>query len=247
MNLWPTRSQWQSWSLPSKLTAVGTLIGVISLGLYGIEKAFNLKDILLHRDRAKTESSRPQVSPTQKATPQTDKSETKTRVSKSQTLDEYFKTDFSNYLAVNRKVGIRVFTVGPAQENQHDYEIEFRLHCDFESRTKFLSFYLPSSTFPNGKYISKVVAEQAHEITSELIKGMIVEGSRYNDRMTAINDLKFTGRVYIYHDAYLSANEIDELRNFYKQRSLDPVFRGSNYLIKRSFYENRNSSSTDIN
>ena len=46
MSLWPSRQQWQRWSLPSKLTFIGTLLAVISLGLYGIEKAFQLKDLI---------------------------------------------------------------------------------------------------------------------------------------------------------------------------------------------------------
>ena len=39
MRLWPTKKQWLSWSLPSKLTALGTLITIISLGLYLLDKA----------------------------------------------------------------------------------------------------------------------------------------------------------------------------------------------------------------
>lgn len=31
MRLWPTRRQWRSWSLPSKLTAIGTLMGIIGI------------------------------------------------------------------------------------------------------------------------------------------------------------------------------------------------------------------------
>ena len=46
MSLWPSKQQWQKWSLPSKLTAIGALLGVISLGLYGLEKAFQLKDLI---------------------------------------------------------------------------------------------------------------------------------------------------------------------------------------------------------
>lgn len=29
--MWPTRKQWNSWSLPSRLTAVSTLVGILSL------------------------------------------------------------------------------------------------------------------------------------------------------------------------------------------------------------------------
>jgi len=33
MRLWPSRQQWKSWSLPSKLTAIGVLIGLVGLVL----------------------------------------------------------------------------------------------------------------------------------------------------------------------------------------------------------------------
>jgi hypothetical protein len=37
----PSRNQWVRWSLPSKLTAVGTLIGAVSLALYLVEKGIS--------------------------------------------------------------------------------------------------------------------------------------------------------------------------------------------------------------
>jgi hypothetical protein len=33
--MWPSKAQWDRWSLPSKLTAIGTLVGIISL-LFGL-------------------------------------------------------------------------------------------------------------------------------------------------------------------------------------------------------------------
>lgn len=38
--MWPTRKQWQSWSLPSKLTAIGVLLGVISIILFVLAPLF---------------------------------------------------------------------------------------------------------------------------------------------------------------------------------------------------------------
>jgi hypothetical protein len=38
----PSRSQWRQWSVPSRLTAIGTLVGVLSLGLYLAEKGFGI-------------------------------------------------------------------------------------------------------------------------------------------------------------------------------------------------------------
>lgn len=42
MRLWPTRNQWNGWSLPSKLTALGALLALISLLLYLTEKAIDV-------------------------------------------------------------------------------------------------------------------------------------------------------------------------------------------------------------
>jgi hypothetical protein len=46
VSLWPSKQQWQKWSLPSKLTLIGALFGLISLSLYGLDKAFQLKDLI---------------------------------------------------------------------------------------------------------------------------------------------------------------------------------------------------------
>jgi hypothetical protein len=176
----------------------------------------------MHATSEETDTSKKEI------LPENEEPQKKDDKKKFQTLHEYFKTDFSNYLAANRKVGIRIFPDVSKPEEKQNYELEFRLHCDFESLTKFISAYLPSSTFPNASPISKVVAEQINEISKLLSKGVIVAGS---------HDLKFTGRVYIYHDTYLSDDEKDELRLFYKQKNLDPRFQGSNYLAKMFPYK----------
>ncbi|HHX8370625.1 TPA: hypothetical protein ACVOYU_004707 [Vibrio alginolyticus] len=38
----PSKKQWKAWSLPSKLTAIGTLAGVLSLCFYLFEKGYSL-------------------------------------------------------------------------------------------------------------------------------------------------------------------------------------------------------------
>jgi hypothetical protein len=44
MRLWPTVAQWKAWTLPSKYTIIGTLIGAISLGFYVIDRSFQLTE-----------------------------------------------------------------------------------------------------------------------------------------------------------------------------------------------------------
>jgi len=39
-NLFPTKRQWKAWSLPSKLTVIGTFVGLLSFTFYLIEKSY---------------------------------------------------------------------------------------------------------------------------------------------------------------------------------------------------------------
>jgi hypothetical protein len=59
--------------------------------------------------------------------------------SKPKSLYEYFASEFSKYLSVNQKIGITVSASTSATSKEEDYELDFRLHCDFESLTKFIS------------------------------------------------------------------------------------------------------------
>jgi len=43
-SLIPSKRQWKTWSLPSKLTALGALVGIISISLYLIEKGVGIFD-----------------------------------------------------------------------------------------------------------------------------------------------------------------------------------------------------------
>ncbi len=44
----PSKQQWKSWSLPSKLTAIGTLVGVLGFSAYLIEKGYGISQKLNH-------------------------------------------------------------------------------------------------------------------------------------------------------------------------------------------------------
>jgi len=60
MTLWPKKKQWNSWSLPSKLTAIGTLLGLLSFGFYLAEKTFNILDWSMQDDQQSV--MRPEIS-----------------------------------------------------------------------------------------------------------------------------------------------------------------------------------------
>ena len=51
MGFWPNKKQWNSWSLPSKLTAIGALLAFLALGFYLVEKVFNIVDWTMQDDQ----------------------------------------------------------------------------------------------------------------------------------------------------------------------------------------------------
>ena len=44
MSIWPNKKQWNSWSLPSKLTGISALLGALTFCFYFVEKAFNISN-----------------------------------------------------------------------------------------------------------------------------------------------------------------------------------------------------------
>lgn len=48
----PSRQQWKSWSLPSKLTAIGTLVGILGFAAYLIEKGYGITQFINHSPQA---------------------------------------------------------------------------------------------------------------------------------------------------------------------------------------------------
>lgn len=56
MSLWPNKKQWNSWSLPSKLTAISALLAFLSIGFYFAEKAFNILDWARQDDQSSISS-----------------------------------------------------------------------------------------------------------------------------------------------------------------------------------------------
>ncbi len=60
MSLWPNKNQWNSWSLPTKLGAIGVLVTCLYFGFHVFEKAFNILDWAMQDDQ--NSDVRPEIS-----------------------------------------------------------------------------------------------------------------------------------------------------------------------------------------
>ena len=105
-------------------------------------------------------------------------------------------------------------------------------------RASLFPFYLPASIYPKSALVCQIIADEVQEIIDALSKDVVIEGSRYlGERHTDIREATFTGRIFVYHEVYLTENEIDALNNYYRQKGYNPIFRGPKYLMLRSQYE----------
>lgn len=155
-----------------------------------------------------------------------------------------FKGDFSKYLSIDlNNVNWHIIPVAKDSAKPFSVKIHFRLHCDFESTSSFLSVYLPPSAGQHISTICKGIPDKLDEIMILIKKDLKIGGTYHGERVTELADLVFTRRIYIYHDSYLSPKEKDRLRMYYGASKLDPRFRGFDYLLSRK--KNEKGTFTD--
>lgn len=224
MHLIPNKKQWNSWSLPSKLTAIGTLIGVLMLALYIAEKAFDIIDAADRWVSKKSSSETSNIFTTDQPQPPPKPTEP-ADMAKVTTLYDMFRADCSKTHMFGKRY--LAHETGP-------YEIEYIVCCDFETKTTYLSLFLPKSdlTFAACKFLSKGYKEILDQELKILMHGMVYQPP--GERDERYDELKFSGRIYIYHETYLLPERIDVLVKEYGKKGLSPQFRGRDYEIIRN-------------
>ena len=114
------------------------------------------------------------------------------------------------------------------------YTVEYIILCDFDSKTKYLSLFLPKSdyTFAACQFLLTKYDDILEGNIKSLMEGMVVQFP--GELPETFDALKFSGRIYIYHETYLLPNRIDSLMKEYKKKNLSPQFRGRDYLIMKN-------------
>jgi len=142
------------------------------------------------------------------------------------TLRDLFRTDMGTALKsrrariLGRKDGTKV-------------EIEEQLYLDMTGRSMFVGFYVPA--VPDTHRFCEYLALN-HSLPVSMAEGLSGGGSVGEN--TKGTNLTFTSRVYIYHEAALSNEQVAALTHFYRNRHLDVIFRGPNYLALQLITQN---------
>lgn len=162
------------------------------------------------------------------------------------TLREYFDADFSHTVIMASAIQISVTDIG-------DVQIDSRIHLDFSSKALFASFFLENKELSTSHLIEfinqidalwskgwpaplniKLPAARLYPGELKIEKSPFAVTSRFfGGPSTSHDQLMFTGRIYIYVDTDVTAEEQKGIKSSLENQKLDPQFRGPTYREKR--------------
>jgi hypothetical protein len=143
------------------------------------------------------------------------------------TLREYFDTASTRLLGVNKPLTLHSDTLP-------EVEIQARLHLDFDSNAKFLSFYIPTN--PNPLRVMAAVLAQLATIVDSM-KGVEISAGFPEETPTNSSGLAFTGRVYFYSESDIPHADVQRLEEGACANGLSVRLRGKNFAAERSKME----------
>jgi len=112
--------------------------------------------------------------------------------------------------------------------------IKRQVYFDFDANSKFVGFYISTTNPMSGAETASacLILDQnnaVQEALDNLSESLQVSGG-YPNQMTNAHDLRFSGRVLIYHEAFLSITEKADVIRAYAVKHQDVQFRGPDYL-----------------
>jgi hypothetical protein len=142
--------------------------------------------------------------------------------SKPPTLSDLFKSGFPNTMKIDGngwtlldKNRVQVLS-GPT-----------KVYLDFEARTKFIAFYI---THSDQSYAAAVNLWAQVPVTfSSVEKSIEIQGG-YQPNLTDLRDLRFSGRVFMYHEDMFNLRQLADLVDIYKSHGMALDFRGPSFL-----------------
>lgn len=150
--------------------------------------------------------------------------DSKVKIPQEITLLNLYEDDFDDLLRENQD---RIIT----SKDGTEVTINSKVYFDFETHSKFVGFYIPSTpiTFDICVHLSDF-----YKTALERGDGNLVEWSQPGLQPVTNRELKFSGRVFIYHQYPLLAAEKRKLHSLYESRKLSLKLRGHEYVFKKS-------------
>ncbi len=142
------------------------------------------------------------------------------------TLFEYFSKDFNRILSTKAEWN--------TQSPDGEFQIIARIHQDFDSCTKFISFYIPEV-----KNIIKIIKSILLKIDDALKidSGIDIRTKLPGEESMVLSELSFSGRIFIYADNIVDKNEFKQLKDSIFSRNIKIQLRDRIFSQERSKLE----------
>jgi len=139
------------------------------------------------------------------------------------TLKEYYNKDFSMYLSAQAEWPMIIKEI-------ELFKATVKVHLDFVTNTKFISFYVPF--FSSATNVVKTLVKKTDEalVISEKIS---INTRAPGDGIMFSEDLVFSGRVYFYSEGKINNIEFEKLKQEYKKKGLYIHYRDMEYVNER--------------
>lgn len=142
-------------------------------------------------------------------------------------LRNYFDTDFKQLLNASSTM---LFN-SPQGEK---VEVLARVHYDFDSNTKFLSFFIPIAENPFDLLVNVINnIENALAITD----GVEIQSGLQGEKPIDSKHLQFSGKIFAYCDSTIPEDKLETLQSELLLKKLFIQYRGPSFASQRSELE----------
>lgn len=112
---------------------------------------------------------------------------------------------------------------------------EYRIIYDSAALAKYIAFYLKTDSDLVG--VCAAIADRYMDLAPPLMSLGVDSKSGGDVDFIRSKNVKFNGRIYIYHEATLTLQEKAALDTLYESRSLVLTLRGMDYLVAQTLVE----------
>jgi hypothetical protein len=125
-------------------------------------------------------------------------------------------------------------TTSTSSSEAATHEIPGRVHEDYDSGTKYVSYFIPSG--PEFYTLCEGVLKNPQWLF-DAVKGVVVEAGYPGERMLKSTELRFSGRVFLYLEDMPTAEQFAQVEELGKQTGIDLVVRTPASAQERSRFE----------
>lgn len=140
------------------------------------------------------------------------------------TLLELFHEDSFGQIVLDQDLDVVI-----AEEKMH---VLIKKYILFYANANFFGVYVPKST-ASYEFISRIPEEYERIFDFDVFIEAQEPSEIYS---TNTKNITFTGRIYVYHEDFLTNDQQHKLYDIYKKKGLSLVLRGQSYLANEWIY-----------